>query len=249
MTDTRLCVLCNEDKPIHQFYDAVRKRRLKSGLITSYKHSPKWCGICEQKRRKEIKKTPRKKIPETLRICKKCNIEKSLDSFRVRRRVRYRLTGDSYLRSDTPRVCSMCEDKDRIEWDRTPKGKEARKKRHQREWADPIKRQYYLEYGKSEKGRLRTKRNFLKRVAIIAVGDLDKTQLDELFTIYDGRCAYCGGRNRIGLDHVIPLSRAGTHTFSNVVPCCWSCNQRKGIQIWEPRKPYWWKPEDKDEKT
>ncbi len=40
-------------------------------------------------------------------------------------------------------------------------------------------------------------------------------------------CAYCYGTERIAQDHIIPLSRGGTHTLDNVVPACRSCNSSK----------------------
>jgi len=40
-------------------------------------------------------------------------------------------------------------------------------------------------------------------------------------------CQYCGDRAE-NLDHVIPRSRHGTHTWENVVAACRPCNTRKG---------------------
>jgi hypothetical protein len=40
-------------------------------------------------------------------------------------------------------------------------------------------------------------------------------------------CVYCGGTNRMGIDHVIPLSAGGANSVENIVPCCRSCNSRK----------------------
>lgn len=40
-------------------------------------------------------------------------------------------------------------------------------------------------------------------------------------------CQYCGSNKRLTLDHVIPLSRGGQHTWNNVVTACERCNQRK----------------------
>ena len=47
---------------------------------------------------------------------------------------------------------------------------------------------------------------------------------------YGGRCAYCGSPGRTQ-DHVVPISRGGTHTADNVVPACRSCNSRKRDKI------------------
>ncbi len=40
------------------------------------------------------------------------------------------------------------------------------------------------------------------------------------------RCQYCGGAAE-NLDHVVPRSRGGTHTWDNVVAACRRCNSRK----------------------
>ncbi len=44
-------------------------------------------------------------------------------------------------------------------------------------------------------------------------------------------CAYCGGRFMIrdlSRDHVVPVSRGGTDSWTNAVTACRSCNTRKG---------------------
>lgn len=40
------------------------------------------------------------------------------------------------------------------------------------------------------------------------------------------RCQYCGGAAE-NLDHVVPRSRGGAHTWENVVASCRRCNSRK----------------------
>lgn len=41
-------------------------------------------------------------------------------------------------------------------------------------------------------------------------------------------CQYCGSTQELTLDHVMPRSRGGRHTWDNVVTACRDCNQRKG---------------------
>ena len=64
------------------------------------------------------------------------------------------------------------------------------------------------------------------------------------------RCAYCGGRAET-IDHVVPRSRGGPHTWTNCVACCAKCNHRKADRLlaelgWRlhvvptaPRGPHW----------
>lgn len=46
----------------------------------------------------------------------------------------------------------------------------------------------------------------------------------------DGRCQYCGDRAET-LDHVVPRSRGGTHSWENVVAACRPCNVRKADRL------------------
>lgn len=41
-------------------------------------------------------------------------------------------------------------------------------------------------------------------------------------------CQYCGSTKKLTLDHVIPRSKGGNHTWDNVVIACERCNSRKG---------------------
>lgn len=52
----------------------------------------------------------------------------------------------------------------------------------------------------------------------------------QLRAIFEFTCAYCGTGtyDGLGIDHVIPVSRGGANVIENVVPCCRSCNSKKG---------------------
>ena len=41
-------------------------------------------------------------------------------------------------------------------------------------------------------------------------------------------CVYCGTKQDLSIDHVIPKSRGGDNTWANLVTCCKKCNSRKG---------------------
>lgn len=44
-------------------------------------------------------------------------------------------------------------------------------------------------------------------------------------------CAYCGdhfAESELTVEHIVPVSRGGQHTWTNVVTACRSCNTRKG---------------------
>ncbi|HEY2416429.1 MAG TPA: HNH endonuclease [Steroidobacteraceae bacterium] len=46
-----------------------------------------------------------------------------------------------------------------------------------------------------------------------------------------GRCYYCQEKTKLTLDHVIPLSKGGQHTKTNVVPACQPCNSKKNDRL------------------
>ncbi|WP_232110620.1 HNH endonuclease [Nocardia wallacei] len=64
------------------------------------------------------------------------------------------------------------------------------------------------------------------------------------------RCAYCGGKAET-IDHVIPRSRGGAHSWENCVASCAPCNHRKADKLlselgWtlhhplvSPKGPHW----------
>ena len=42
------------------------------------------------------------------------------------------------------------------------------------------------------------------------------------------QCQYCGNRKDLTIDHIIPRSKGGKHSWNNVVIACVTCNSRKG---------------------
>ena len=44
-------------------------------------------------------------------------------------------------------------------------------------------------------------------------------------------CHYCGTKDNLGVDHIIPRSKGGTSDLDNLVACCRTCNSRKNNRI------------------
>lgn len=64
-----------------------------------------------------------------------------------------------------------------------------------------------------------------------ATGTISAQEWEAKLALYDRRCAYCGKQPpRLHMEHMIPLSRGGSHSIDNVVPSCPSCNLRKGTK-------------------
>lgn len=69
--------------------------------------------------------------------------------------------------------------------------------------------------------------------------DLTDAQWAALLTAWGG-CAYCGAdAARLQKDCMLPISRGGRYTLTNVVPACGSCNASKcnlEVTTWMRRK-------------
>ena len=53
---------------------------------------------------------------------------------------------------------------------------------------------------------------------------------DWVFTAYGEYCLCCGSNDDIQLDHIVPISKGGKNTLSNLQPLCKSCNVSKGTK-------------------
>lgn len=108
-------------------------------------------------------------------------------------------------------------------------------------------------YGRTISNKLRMGRRRQRKHG--AIGEPTVAEIFSKIRSYHNRCYYCYGRitrkkySRFTLDHFIPLSRGGTNSIENIVPCCHSCNQlKKDLWPWEfkkgetetPREPRDW---------
>jgi len=44
------------------------------------------------------------------------------------------------------------------------------------------------------------------------------------------KCGYCSSKKDLTLDHILPKSRGGKNTWTNLVTCCKKCNNKKDDQ-------------------
>jgi hypothetical protein len=67
-------------------------------------------------------------------------------------------------------------------------------------------------------------------------------QLENLKSLFDYRCAYCGKSGELTVDHFIPVSKRGPDCLGNLAPACLSCNSSKcdlNAQEWYERQPFY----------
>ena len=63
------------------------------------------------------------------------------------------------------------------------------------------------------------------------INDFTRAQWEAMKAHYGFRCVYCGKKpKRLEQDHLTPLSKRGSHTVTNIVPVCRSCNSIKGTR-------------------
>jgi len=91
-----------------------------------------------------------------------------------------------------------------------------------------VRYQADLEFNAREKARLYAKK-MRRKHGITMTNDNTASPT----TLIDARsCLYCGtqfdDKCKPTIDHMIPLTRGGTHSAANLVACCLSCNSRKG---------------------
>lgn len=74
-----------------------------------------------------------------------------------------------------------------------------------------------------------TKKNLMRR-AFLSQVQVFQVSRAEVRSMQKQRCFYCGEAGGT-IDHVIPLSRGGSHAIGNLVPACRTCNLSKGKKL------------------
>lgn len=72
--------------------------------------------------------------------------------------------------------------------------------------------------------------------------DLTAEEWEAIKDRFNHECAYCGGSGDLERDHVVPLSKGGDTTASNIAPACETCNRsksNKGVLEWWPQQGYY----------
>ena len=116
------------------------------------------------------------------------------------------------------------------------------------------RKEWYTQYKNSEHGKAMLKKNWDDRHKVRRSAErstpnrLTQRQWRIILKAYANHCAYCDIEmtttgdayqlNYVTLDHVIPISKGGTNTRSNVVPACRACNKKKrNDDTWSPNPP------------
>lgn len=99
----------------------------------------------------------------------------------------------------------------------------------QRYWQNPERERARVKRYKLANPDKQAQWNSTRRKALEGVKKtFDSSQWEEVKARFRNRCAYCGERKPLTVDHVIPVSQGGDHSISNIVPACQACNSSKG---------------------
>lgn len=68
-----------------------------------------------------------------------------------------------------------------------------------------------------------------RRIAEKNAGSFKKSDIDNIFKMQKGKCAYCRAsiKKCYEVDHIVPISRGGSNRPANLQLCCPPCNGRK----------------------
>lgn len=136
----------------------------------------------------------------------------------------------------SPTVADLVRDEQVRENTRRLKQEQQRRKRvhawRKQYKTDPKLRLYIRQKSKLRKLRIR----YASEGESISGG-----RLLERYSLWDFKCAYCSCSGDLHMDHVIPLSKGGSHALANIVPACPRCNLNKKdheVVHWYTAQPF-----------
>jgi len=86
-------------------------------------------------------------------------------------------------------------------------------------------------YFQTPKGKQARKNGKAIRRMREKTGKVTAREWEEKLKEFNHSCAYCGAKEKIEQDHIIPLSKGGTHEIKNIQPLCRSCNAKKSDKL------------------
>jgi 5-methylcytosine-specific restriction endonuclease McrA len=140
----------------------------------------------------------------------------------------------------SPSVARLVMNEQRRYWRENPEANSE----HKRQWSQAS---WWLDYQTKPELRLYTRQKSKRRKALErgSVGiQVKGCQIAKRFAEFSHCCAYCGATGDLHIEHVIPISKGGTHVLSNVVPACQPCNyskRAKDAETWYRAQPFFCK--------
>lgn len=138
---------------------------------------------------------------------------------------------------ELPSVAQLVLLEQRRHWEEDPESyKDFSRQRNKRRarWRQMTDPEYRLYYRQKSRRRKALERG---SIGIHVKG----RQVARRFAEFGDCCAYCGSTGDLHIEHVIPISKGGTHVLSNVVPACQACNfskRDKDAEVWYRAQPF-----------
>ena len=237
---TRICSKCGEEKPLTVEFFRKRKE-LGEGRFRGV------CKECQHKREGEIRIVRDAELREYRKKYYEDNHERILnnksDYYRRNKELiaykQYVLKREQTLAASN-RYKELNKDKIkdyRKEYNSRPEVilREKQRRIDERE----KDREYQKNYLNTEKGREKSIIKVAKRRALRnnTISTFTVVQWEESKEFFKFECAYCGLKaNKFDQDHIVPLSKGGSHVKSNIIPSCEYCNGSKHVKDME----YWY---------
>lgn len=137
-----------------------------------------------------------------------------------------------------PSVARLVMNEQRRYWRENPEAK----KEHSKWWNQAS---WWLNYQTNPDLRLYTRQKSKRRKAAmrdsVAI-QLSGAQVRQRFEQFGHACAYCGATGDLHIEHVVPISKGGTHSIGNIVPACRRCNYSKTaheVESWYRAQPFY----------
>lgn len=151
------------------------------------------------------------------KVCAACGVTFPLDMF----------CKHSSLRDGLSSYCRPCDRARRRNWQKAnpEKSSHARRKwrSNNREKHNACSRAWQRN---NPDARRRNWQNYRARM-IADGGSVSIEEWHKILDFFGGKCAKCGSTDHIQMDHVVPLSRGGSHSADNLQPLCRHCNISK----------------------
>lgn len=130
-----------------------------------------------------------------------------------------------------PSVAQLVMAEQRRYWRENPEAKTE----HDRQWSQAS---WWLQYQINPELRIYNRQKSKRRKARIreqTAHQIKPAQLITRFNLFNNRCAYCEALGDLHIEHVVPISKGGTHALGNIVPACKTCNfskRDKEVEQW-----------------
>lgn len=209
--------------------EKLRKRKqLEQRRITDRRWHPELRGLPTAERRRLYKRMVREKLREqglTARGTAPARADGGVlkgernEALALEAALRKAIQGAGHC----PSVARLVMEAQRQYWRKHPKAK----REHDKQWD---RASWWLEYQTNPSKRLYVREKARRRKALIRNVTARKIKARELrarYAQFDNCCAYCGAAGDMQIEHVIPISKGGTHAIGNIVPACKPCNDSK----------------------